>query len=103
MQEAWLVLRVIQTSQGRLVNVCDRELVGKTFEEKGIVLRLSEEFYGGKLVEDDVALEEMRRADILTLVGERAVSLAIRERIIHPVAVMRVCGIPYAMYMNTLL
>lgn len=95
-------LRVIETEKGRLVNVCDEELLGKEFRDKGIVLSIKEDFYKGIIVDEDAIVDEMRRADILIIVGKRAVEVAIREKIIHPLAVISVEGVPYAMYTNVL-
>jgi len=95
-------LRVIETESGRLVNVCDEELLGKEFRERGAVLSVKEEFYGGVPVDEDVAADEMKRADILIVIGKRAVELALRERVIHPAAVLSIGGVPYAMYTNVL-
>jgi hypothetical protein len=95
-------LRVIETEKGRLVNICDVELLGREFREKGIVLSIKEEFYKGITVDEDVVIDEMKKADILIVIGKRAVDIAIREKIIHPFAVLEVEGVPYAMYTNVL-
>lgn len=95
-------MRIIETEKGRLVNICDSELLGKEFKEKEIVLSIKEEFYRGIIVDEDIVIEEMKKADILIVIGERAVKLAIREKVIHPSAVIRVEGVPYAMYTNVL-
>jgi hypothetical protein len=95
-------LRVIETEKGRLVNICDEELLGREFREKGIVLSIKEEFYKGTTVDEDMVIDEMKKADILIVIGKRAVDIAIREKIIHPFAVLEVEGVPYAMYTNVL-
>lgn len=95
-------LRVIETEKGRVVNICDEELLGMEFKEGPVVLSIKTEYYGGVVVDEDVALDEMKRADFLIVIGDRSVELAIREKIIHPLAVIRVRGIPYAMYTNVL-
>jgi hypothetical protein len=95
-------LRVIETEKGRLVNICDEELLGREFIEKGIVLSIKEEFYKGVTVDEDVVIDEMKKADILIVIGKRAIDIAIREKIIHPFAVLEVEGVPYAMYTNVL-
>jgi len=95
-------LRVIETEKGRLVNICDEELLGKEFRETGIILSINEDFYKGIIVDEDVIVDEMKKADILIVIGRRAVNVAIREKVIHPFAVLEVEGIPYAMYTNVL-
>lgn len=95
-------LRVFETEKGRVVNICDEELLGREFKEGPVILSVKEDYYGGIIVDEDVAIDEMRRADYLIVIGERSVQLAIRENVIHPMAVNRIMGIPYAMYTNVL-
>jgi len=79
-----------------IVTVVDEELVGKRFEEGGIVLDVSESFFEGEKLDEELTLARMQAATSLFLIGERAVKLAIEAEMIHPEAVKRVKGVPYA-------
>lgn len=96
-------LRIIKTESFKTVLVCDAELLGKKFLEKKGILDISEEYYGGEIVDEEAVIIEMEGADYISLIGERAVDLGIRRGIIHPEAVVSISGIPYAIYVNTLL
>jgi len=95
-------LKILYTDKGKMVNICDRELIGKVFREKNIVLSISEDFYLGEMVDETEIINAMREADILSIVGEKSVQVAIENKIIHPDSVIYVEGVPYAIYISTL-
>ena len=65
------------SSEGRLIlAVCDSDIHGKKFEEKGVVLDLSSKFYHGE-EKDATAIEKlMLRAYIIHAIGKNAVAIA---------------------------
>ena len=82
---------------GRIVlAVCDKEILGKKFEEGDKQLDLASLFYQGKEFEPEVIGDMMRNADSLNLVGEKAVKLGISEGIIDEHQILTISGIPYA-------
>ena len=85
----------IETPEGILVNVCDEELLGREFREGEIVLRVSPSFYGGRIVEENEARELLHEGDIISLVGERVISMAVEEGLATWKAVKRVKGVPF--------
>ncbi len=85
-----------ESSFGDIVAVCDKDLLGKTFKEKDVVLTINAEFFEGFLTTLDEALEYIRRASIAVLVGEKVVSKAVSEGLVLSEAVLTVEGIPYA-------
>ncbi len=94
-------VRVVPAGNDLIVTVCDEELLGMVFREGDKVLDISNDFYGGELVDENEVVTVIREASILTLVGERAVNIAIREGLIHPESVLRIKGVPYAMFFKT--
>lgn len=87
---------------GTIIYACDSELLGKRFSEKGLVLDISVEMYGGELLEEDELLPVIMSSSSFTVVGKRIVRVLIERKLIHPEAVLRIAGIPYAMFINTL-
>lgn len=85
-----------------LVAACDEELLGVKLEdrEKGAVLYVDPGFYRGDLVGEEEAREIIRRAETGNLVGERVVSIAISENLVHPEAVLRIKGVPVAYFVK---
>ncbi|MCI4396673.1 MAG: DUF424 family protein [Thermoprotei archaeon] len=96
-----LSLRVIEAGNLKTVLLCDAELIGKKFTQDKGILDIKEEYYKGELVDEEDAAMSIREADYISLIGERSVSLGIKEGMIHPEAVMKISGIPYAIFVNT--
>lgn len=89
------VLVKVHKKEGRtLVAVCDEKLLGERFEEDGRQLDLTGEFYKGDLLPPGEVGDLIRNADMLNLVGEESVALALNEGIVTPDAVMTIDGIP---------
>ena len=98
-----IYLKVMEVDDGLMiktvVSVCDEELLGKVFREGDKVLAINEEFFGGELLSkdfEDEIIEYLRRAYTAMIVGERSVSIALKHKVIHPEAVKKIAGIPYA-------
>ncbi len=79
-----------------VVAVCDAELLGKVFREGDKVLVINEEFFKGFLVDPDEVIDYIEKAYTALIVGERAVNIALKSKVIHPDAILRISGIPYA-------
>ncbi len=62
----------------RVLAACDEELLGKTFSSKNMVLDLKAYagFYNGAKTSGEKAVELMRSADNLNLVGKKSIELA---------------------------
>jgi hypothetical protein len=87
-------LKVIRTSDGILVNVCDSDIIDMEFREGDVVLRTPSSFYGEEAEE-----EEIRRAlsegDIISLVGEKSIRLGLEMGLLLETSVKRIQGIPF--------
>ncbi|MEM3922994.1 MAG: DUF424 family protein [Zestosphaera sp.] len=79
-----------------IVAICDEELLGKKFQEGNVVLHVNEEFFKGFLATLNEAMHHARNASIVVLAGEASVSRAVEEGLVHPDAILRVSGVPYA-------
>lgn len=75
---------------------CDRELLGKKFEEGELHIHVREEFYYESFVSEQTFLNSMKLATIINLVGENVVRIAIREGYIDKDNVLRIAGVPHA-------
>ena len=60
-----------------LLAACDKELLGKKFEEEDIQLDVSESFYGGDETKTDQICEELKHSNIANLVGEKVIDAVI--------------------------
>ena len=79
-----------------VVSVCDTNLVGKTFTEGELELKVSEQFYKGEEKTVEEVSELIKEAKNLTLVGEESINLAEKIGILEKDNVLVIDGIPHA-------
>ncbi|KDE59425.1 hypothetical protein EL22_22065 [Halostagnicola sp. A56] len=79
-----------ETPEGLLVAVCDRAVLGETFESGEFSLTVTEEFYGGNDADEQEVTNSLARATVANIVGERAVDLAVDEGIVDEANVLEV-------------
>jgi len=87
--------KVFTHSKGRLVAVCDIDLVGETFRDGKLKLDVKPEFYKGASSNIEDVLREIAAADTANLVGEKIIEAAVREGLVDPSAIVRIAGIPH--------
>jgi hypothetical protein len=87
----------------RMLAICDVELLGKEFRHGKVKFKVTEEFFGGSLVDADSPLlkKYIAEADSVTVIGE--VSLKIVEEIfpLARQAAIFVAGIPYVQVLKS--
>src|SRR3989338_3772312 len=88
-----MIVKTHKMDDGRLlIAVVDSQLKGKVFEEGIKFLDLSGEFYNGKEQTPSETADLMRNSDMLNIVGEEAIKLAISEELIQPLMVKRIAN-----------
>jgi hypothetical protein len=79
-----------------LLAACDVELLGEILRDGKIVFKIGEEFYKGPKMPVEEAIELMEESTIVNMVGHNIVNKAIEEGLVHPEAVLKICGVPHA-------
>ena len=81
--------------------VCDKELIGKRFEEGILQLDVKENFFRGKEVSKEEALEtinDMKLEDsTFNIIGEKSIKAALETGIISEENIGTIEGIPFAL------
>ncbi|MFB6087331.1 MAG: DUF424 domain-containing protein [Haloarculaceae archaeon] len=95
-----MILNERETEEGTLVAVCDRDVLGETFENGDLSLTVTEEFYDGERVERAVVVERLADADVANLVGTRVVELAVEEGFVDQDRVLELDGTHHAQFMR---
>ena len=84
-------------SQGsEVLAVCDEDLIGKTFKEKGLKLEITERFYKGTLIEEKNAVKIIKSARNINVVGKRSISLLVKEKVVRKEDIIKIKNIPHA-------
>lgn len=95
-----MIVNERQTPKGLLVSVCDRDVLGETFENSQVSITVNEEFYGGEEIEKSAVETTLARASVGNLVGERSVSLAIEQGHVDEANVLDIDGVPHAQFLR---
>ena len=93
-------MRVSETHDHYVVAICDKPLLGKTLKEGQIKFKVSEEFYGGDLVDSKTCISHLERATIANMVGAKAVQTAIKAGLVHEQAILYIEGHPHAQWVK---
>jgi hypothetical protein len=88
-------IRIYRKGNEVLLAACDSELMGKSFEDGELRLKVSS-FYDGVEVDREGFLNGLRFATIANFVGERVVGIAIEEGFVDRERVIRIQGVPHA-------
>jgi hypothetical protein len=91
----------VMNSYRTIVAACDKELIGKTFEEGKLQLNLKESFYQGEEIEKkemiDLLKDYVQEDATFNLVGQKVINCALKAGIIKQDNVGTIQGIPYAL------
>ena len=91
----WIKLHHSKTGEIVLA-VCDEELLGKRLKlNERFSIEVSQSFYGGVLIARDDLDKYLKQATIVNMLGEKAVSYAMKKGFIVEKAVMRIGGVPH--------
>ncbi len=80
-----------------IVNVCDRELLGRTLVDGKLKMHISKDFFGGELVGEEEATRIIKQSAMISLAGERSVNIALANKLGSPQAVREIEGVPFLM------
>lgn len=84
-----------------VVAICDKELLGKTFEEGKFQLDVKENFYKGDVMPEEEIIEIMKSMSAedatFNIVGKKSVNAAIKAGIISKGGVGKIKNIPFAL------
>ncbi len=88
--------KLIHSSHFTILACCEKELLGKTFNEGKISFQVKESFYKGKLVSEKEFIELLQEANNINLFGEKPVRIAVKEGYLNENDVIKIQGIPHA-------
>jgi uncharacterized protein len=98
-----MIINIIKTYRD-VVAICDKEILGKHFEQDNLQLDIKENFYKGetgKEVSEEEAKEIIENMSVedstFNIVGEKSIALAIEMNLIEKDSVKKIQGIPYSM------
>jgi hypothetical protein len=95
-----VLVNIIKTYRN-IVAICDKELLGKKFEDEKFQLEIKESFYKGKEVNEKELVEIMKDWSMedatFNIVGKKAISIALKTGLINQEGVKEIQGVPFAL------
>ena len=87
--------RLIKHKDTNMLNICDKDLLGKTLNRDNFSLKISEEFYAEKVVEQEEARDLLQKSDNINMVGKKIINLSVNMGIGSEEGVKVIDGIPF--------
>lgn len=78
-----------------MIALADENLLGEKFEEEEISLEIND-FYAGKKVDKEEAIEKLEKSSIANLVGENSVDTGLKAGIVKKENILYIEGVPHA-------
>ena len=91
------VVRLMNWNGLRLLNVCEKELLGSVVKGDGLEMRISEDYFGGEVVEREEVLRLVKECEIVNLVGNEIVEAVVEEGLANGDAVRIIGGVSFLM------
>ena len=91
-----LLLNERETQKGRLVAVCEAELLGESFENGELSLTVNEEFYDGAEADEEAVVNSLANCSVANIVGTKAVEIAIEHGFVEEENVLDLGGTRHA-------
>jgi hypothetical protein len=83
---------------GRVVAVCDRELLGKTLSHGDIEITITKDFYGETLATEDEVRHALLHAGNANIIGNRVIEIAISLDRIDRSSCILIGSVPHAQF-----
>lgn len=91
----------VHKSYRYVVGICDKELIGKKFEQDNFQLEVKESFFKDKEVSEKEASEILQDMDAedatFNIVGKKSTNLALKLGIIVEEGIKEIDGVPFAL------
>ena len=78
-----------------MLNICDANLVGRTFNDTDLTINISKNYFAEQIVGENEAEKLLRNASIINMVGTETVALSVKIGIGSSKGVKEIDGIPF--------
>jgi len=87
--------RLINHKYTSMLNICDADLLGRTLNRGNLTLKISEKYYGEKVVEKEEAESLLKESSSINMVGKEIISLSTDIGVGSQEGVKEIDGIPF--------
>jgi len=92
-------LKIHQRDEIETIACCDEHLLNQVFIEGKLRIEISNQFYGGTLINIEDAIGMLKEASYFNIAGENIITKAIDNKILPKEGVRSINGVPMAMKM----
>ncbi len=87
--------KIHQIDLRTILAVCDKEHIGKTFEEGEICFKASERFYNGEEITEKQLLEMIKECDSGNFFGNKCVDILLKNDLVSEKSILKIKGIKH--------
>ena len=87
--------RLINHKDTGMLNICDADLLGRTLNRGNLTIKISEKYYGEKVVEKEEAESLLKESHNINMVGKEIISLSTDIGVGSQEGVKEIDGIPF--------
>jgi len=92
--------KIFPTKYDLVIAICDEDLIDREIEMKSQKIKISKSFYGGRLIDEALAVKAMKKATIGNLMGKNIVALAEKNGFITKENIISISGTPHAQFVK---
>jgi hypothetical protein len=87
--------RLIKHKDSSMLNICDKDLLGKILNRDNFRLKISEKYYAEKIVEKEEARDLLQKSNNINMVGKEIIDLSVDMGIGSHEGVKVIDGVPF--------
>ncbi len=87
--------KIHESQKGKVLAICDKELIGKTLKQGEIEFTASENFYRGKKAEEKKIETLLTQHSNINMVGKKCIQIALRKGLIKEKSIIKIQDIPH--------
>ena len=91
---------IVKVHKKNILSLCDKELLGKKFEEVDLQLDLTSNFYKGEEMTKEQIRKIIPNFRIINAVGQRSVNLLLEFDLINSDRILYIQEVPHAQSLN---
>lgn len=93
-------IKVHDAGYRKIIAVCDKNIIGKSFRKDNLVLNISEDFYKGEIKSIEETKTALTSGENLNIAGNEAINLCLDLGLINKENIKEIEGTQYAMILE---
>jgi len=88
-------VKQVNKQRNVMLNICDAELVGRTVRQADLEVKITQSYYGDRIVDEKEAESLLRTSSIINMVGKKTIDLSIKIGVGTAKGVKEIEGVPF--------